>query len=222
MAESARTSGILQFTHFQVDLRTGELYKAGRRVKLQVQPFQILSMLLAHPGELVTREELREKLWPADTFVDFEHGLNTAVKKLRQALNDDAKRPQFIETLARRGYRFIGTVGRTAGDVPKVSAPPPCWTGQVVKLCGDDKLEFVLLPIDEQALQERQKLNEANDDVGLSLQLASQRVLMVPTGTQVRVLEVHPEGWWCQVRILDGEHYGKTALARRENLTGLL
>jgi DNA-binding winged helix-turn-helix (wHTH) protein len=219
MAQSARTSGILQFTHFQVDLRTGELYKAGRRVKLQVQPFQILSMLLAHPGELVTREELREKLWPADTFVDFEHGLNTAVKKLRQALNDDAKRPQFIETLARRGYRFIGTVGGTARDVPK--APPPCWTGQVAKLCGSDKLEFVLLPIDEQALQERQKLNEANDDVGLSLQLASQRVLMVPTGTQLRVLEVHPQGW-CQVRILDGEHYGKTALAPRENLTGLL
>jgi DNA-binding winged helix-turn-helix (wHTH) protein len=220
MAQSARTSGILQFTHFRVDLRTGELHKAGRRVMLQVQPFQILAMLLAHPGELVTREELREKLWPVDTFVDFEHGLNTAVKKLRQALNDSAKKPQFIETLARRGYRFIGTVEGTAGDVPKVSVPPS-WMGQVAKLCGDDKLEFVLLPIDEQALQERQKLNVANDDVGLSLQLASQRVLMVPTGTQVRVLEVHPEGGWCQVRILDGEHYGKTALAPRENLTGL-
>jgi len=220
MAQTARTSGFLQFTHFQVDLRTGELYKAGRRVKLQVQPFQILAMLLTHPGELVTREELREKLWPADTFVDFEHGLNTAVKKLRQALNDDPKKPQFIETLARRGYRFVGTLEGTAADVPKVSAPLPSWTGQVAKLCGDNSLEFVLLPIDEQALQERQKLNVANDDVGLSLQLASQRVLMVPTGTQVRVLEVHPEGW-CQVRILDGEHYGKTALAPRENLTGL-
>jgi DNA-binding winged helix-turn-helix (wHTH) protein len=220
MAQSARTSGTLQFTHFRVDLRTGELYKAGRRVKLQVQPFQILGMLLAHPGELVTREELREKLWPADTFVDFEHGLNTAVKKLRQALNDDPKKPQFIETLARRGYRFVGTVEGTAVEVPKVSAPPS-WTGQVAKLCGNDNLEFVLLPIDEQTLQERQKLSVANDDVGLSLQLASQRVLMVPTGTQVRVLEVLPEGLWCQVRILDGEHYGKTALAPRENLTGL-
>jgi DNA-binding winged helix-turn-helix (wHTH) protein len=221
MAQTARTSGILQFTPFQVDLRTGELHKAGRRVKLQVQPFQILAMLLAHPGELVTREELREKLWPVDTFVDFEHGLNTAVKKLRQALNDNPKKPQFIETLARRGYRFIGTLEGTVADVPKVSASAPCWTGQVAKLCGDDQLEFVLLPIDEQALQERQKLNVANDDVGLSLQLASQRVLMVPTGTQVRVLEVHAEGSWCQVRILDGEHYGKTALAPRENLTGL-
>jgi DNA-binding winged helix-turn-helix (wHTH) protein len=221
MAHTARTSGILQFTHFQVDLRTGELHKAGRRVKLQVQPFQILAMLLAHPGELVTREELREKLWPVDTFVDFEHGLNTAVKKLRHALNDNPKKPQFIETLARRGYRFIGTLEGTVADVPKVSAPLPSWTGRVAKLCSDDKLEFVLLPIDEQALQERQKLNVANDDVGLSLQLASQRVLLVPTGTQVRVLEVHPEGSWCQVRILDGEHYGKTALAPRENLTGL-
>ncbi len=221
MAQSVRTSGFLQFTHFQVDLRTGELYKAGRRVKLQVQPFQILAMLLAHPGELVTREELREKLWPADTFVDFEHGLNTAVKKLRQALNDNAKKPQFIETLARRGYRFIGAVEGTSADVPRVNAPRPRWTGKVARLCGDDNLEFVLLPIDEQALLERQKLNLANDDVGLSLQLASQRVLMVPTGTQVRVLEVHPDGLSCQVRILDGEHYGKTALAPRENLTGL-
>jgi DNA-binding winged helix-turn-helix (wHTH) protein len=220
MAQSARTSGTLQFTHFRVDLRTGELYKAGRRVKLQVQPFQILGMLLARPGELVTREELREKLWPADTFVDFEHGLNTAVKKLRQALNDDPKKPQFIETLARRGYRFVATVEGTAAEVPKVSAPPS-WTGQVAKLCSNDNLEFVLLPIDEQALQERHKLSVANDDVGLSLQLASQRVLMVPTGTQVRVLEVLAEGLCCQVRILDGEHYGKTALAPRENLTGL-
>jgi DNA-binding winged helix-turn-helix (wHTH) protein len=221
MAQSARTSGVLQFSHFQVDLRAGELYKAGRRVKLQVQPFEILAMLLAHPGELVRREELREKLWPADTFVDFEHGLNTAVKKLRQALCDDAKKPQFVETLARRGYRFIGTVEGMAAPVPRVSARTPSWAGQVARLCGDDNLEFVLLPVDEEALQERQKLDFANDDVGLSLLLASQRILMVPTGTQVRVLEVQQEGLRCQVRILDGEHYGKTALAPQENLTGL-
>src|SRR5260370_30419698 len=117
MAQGARISGVLQFSHFQVDLRAGELYKAGRRVKLQVQPFQILAMLLAHPRELITREELREKLWPVDTFVDFEHGLNTAVKKLRQALCDDAKKPQVVETVARRGYRFIGTVEGIAAPV---------------------------------------------------------------------------------------------------------
>src|SRR5260370_19064181 len=109
MAQGARISGVLQFSHFQVDLRAGELYKAGRRVKLQVQPFQILTMLLARPGELITREELREELWPVDTFVDFEHGLNTAVKKLRQAMCDDAKKPQFVETLARRGDQIIAT-----------------------------------------------------------------------------------------------------------------
>jgi DNA-binding winged helix-turn-helix (wHTH) protein len=221
MAQGARISGVLQFSHFQVDLRAGELYKAGRRVKLQVQPFQILTMLLAHPGELITREELREKLWPADTFVDFEHGLNTAVKKLRQALCDDAKKPEFVETLARRGYRFIGTVEGMGARVSKVSAATPSWTGQVARLCSDDNLEFVLLPIDEQALQERQKLDLANDDVGLSLLLASQRVLMVPAGTQVRVLEVQQEGLRCQVRILDGEHYGKTAVVPRKNLRGL-
>src|SRR5258708_39096722 len=107
MAQGSRISGVLQFSRFQVDLRAGELYKAGRRVKLQVQPFQILAMLLAHPGELITREELREKLWPADTFVDFEHGLNTAGEKLGQALCDGGGKPAVVGTPWRAGFRCV-------------------------------------------------------------------------------------------------------------------
>jgi Tol biopolymer transport system component/DNA-binding winged helix-turn-helix (wHTH) protein len=101
----------LHFSSFELDLRTRELRKHGIRIKLQDQPFQILALLLEKPGEIVTREQLRDRLWPADTFVDFDHSLNSAVKKLRQALSDDPDVPRFIETLPRRGYRFIAPVG---------------------------------------------------------------------------------------------------------------
>src|SRR4051812_41367421 len=94
----------LRFGAFEADLTTGELWRSGTRLRLQEQPFQVLGMLLARPGELVTREELRQKLWPADTFVDFDHSLNTAINKLRDALGDSAGDPRYIETLARRGY----------------------------------------------------------------------------------------------------------------------
>jgi len=98
----------LRFDTFTLDLRAGELYKSGHKIKLQEQPFQILAMLVAQPGQVVTREQLRERLWPEDTFVDFDHSLNTAVKKLRVALNDEVDKPRFIETLPKRGYRFVG------------------------------------------------------------------------------------------------------------------
>ncbi|MGA8298619.1 MAG: winged helix-turn-helix domain-containing protein, partial [Terriglobales bacterium] len=101
---------MFRFSSFELDLRAGELRKHGLRVKLQDQPLQILALLLEKPGEVVTREQLRDRLWPADTFVDFDHSLNSAVKKLRQALNDDPDVPRFIETLPRRGYRFIAPV----------------------------------------------------------------------------------------------------------------
>src|SRR5690242_17131010 len=109
MESTARTRKV-RFGPFDVDLRSGELRKHGIRLKLQDQPFQLLALLLAHPGDLVTREELRQKLWPADTFVDFDTGLNSAVKKLRDALGDSAEEPRYIQTLPRRGYRFIGAV----------------------------------------------------------------------------------------------------------------
>jgi eukaryotic-like serine/threonine-protein kinase len=105
-ARTRRTS----FGPFEVDLRSGEVYKHGIRLKLQDQPFQVLALLLEHPGDVVTREELRQKLWPADTFVDFDTGLNSAIKKLRDVLSDSAEEPRYIETLPRRGYRFIASV----------------------------------------------------------------------------------------------------------------
>jgi cholera toxin transcriptional activator len=100
----------LRFAVFEVDLAAGELRKNGTRIRLQEQPFQILVYLLDRAGEVVTREELRQKLWPADTFVDFDHSLNTAVNKLREALGDSASSPRYVETLARRGYRFLAPV----------------------------------------------------------------------------------------------------------------
>jgi DNA-binding winged helix-turn-helix (wHTH) protein len=100
-------SKIARFGVFELDLGAGELRKNGRKLRLQEQPFQILAILLERAGDVVTREELRQKLWAADTFVDFDHGLNTAVNKLREVLGDSASSPRFIETLARRGYRFI-------------------------------------------------------------------------------------------------------------------
>src|SRR5579864_1844219 len=101
---------LVRFAEYEADLRSGELRRQGQRLRLQEKPFQVLVALVSRPGEVVTREELRQSLWPADTFVDFEHGLNTAVNKVREALRDSASDPRFIETLPRRGYRFIGQI----------------------------------------------------------------------------------------------------------------
>ncbi len=101
----------VRFGVFEADLRSGELRKQGVKIKLHHQPFQVLTMLLEHPGEVLTREELKNRLWPFDTFVDFDVGLNSAVKKLRDALGDSAEIPRYVETLPRRGYRFIGSLG---------------------------------------------------------------------------------------------------------------
>lgn len=118
MGPAASTPRILRFGLFELDVRSGELWKQGRRVRLEGQPVQILIRLLENPGELVTREELRQKLWPADAFGNFEQGLNAAVKRLREALNDSAENPRFVGTLPRRGYRFLAPVEvvRTADD----------------------------------------------------------------------------------------------------------
>jgi DNA-binding winged helix-turn-helix (wHTH) protein len=222
MAITTRSANVVRFDVFEVDMRAEELYKAGRKIKLQVQPFHVLAMLLEQPGEVVTREELQKRLWPADTFVDFDHSLNTAIKKLRQALGDDKKKPRFVETLPKRGYRFLGTVKRPAASpaaaaapsapsTKKVQAASP-WVGRVAKLSCEDGHPFTLVATDDATATERQKLDAANDDVGLSLLIASERLLMVPEGTPVRILEVEPAHSRCQARILEGEHYGKTAL----------
>jgi eukaryotic-like serine/threonine-protein kinase len=127
MALESRTPLILRFGTFDVDVRAGEVRKQGKRIKLQEQPFHVLTVLLQRPGEVVTREELRSQNWPADTFVDFDNSLNTAINKLREALGDSADNPRFIETLPRRGYRFIAPVtgvdGTTRGAAVGVSAP---------------------------------------------------------------------------------------------------
>ena len=127
----------LQFGPFEFDIVAGELYRQGERVRLQEQPRQVLSALLERPGEIVTREELRERLWKTNTFVDFEHGLNTAIKKVRRALGDSAEAPAFIETLARRGYRFIGSMypeqAPQASSIPEplaVTTPAPPTAGR--------------------------------------------------------------------------------------------
>ncbi|MGC2475366.1 MAG: winged helix-turn-helix domain-containing protein [Candidatus Sulfotelmatobacter sp.] len=117
---------LVRFGVFEVDLKTGELRKRGQRINLQEQPFQLLAALLEQPGEVLTREELRQKLWPADTFVDFDHSLNVAVKRLRDALGESAESPVFVETVARRGYRFIAPLTNEE-RVPATSpnTPPP-------------------------------------------------------------------------------------------------
>ncbi len=123
----ASTRRIYRFGVYEADPRSGELRKNGAKLKLQEQPFQVLLMLLERPGEVVTREDLRQRLWPADTFVDFDHSLNTAINKLRETLSDSANNPRFVETLARRGYRFIAPVQgeATATDLPHPGSPKP-------------------------------------------------------------------------------------------------
>ena len=125
MALETRAREVFRFGIFEVDVRAGELRKQGVRIKLQEQPFQVLTVLLQSPGEVVTRDELRSRIWSADTFVDFDNSLNTSMNKLRDALGDSAERPRFIETLPRRGYRFIAPVSCTNGKESALGAMPP-------------------------------------------------------------------------------------------------
>ncbi len=118
-----------RFGVFELDLRAGELRRGGLKIKLQEQPLQVLVQLLQRPGEIVTREDLRKHLWPADTFVDFDHSLNAAIRRLRDALGDSAENPTFVETVARRGYRFLAPVSRSANGhaghkVPALAVVP--------------------------------------------------------------------------------------------------
>jgi DNA-binding winged helix-turn-helix (wHTH) protein len=228
MPKPVRSANLVSFDVFEVDLRAQELYKGGHRIKLQIQPFQVLAMMLERPGEVVTREEMQKRLWPADTFVDFDHSVNTAIKKLRQALGDDKNKPRFVETLPKRGYRFLATVkgpeggskqaggSATSGAAAVATARPESeaspWVGRVAKLACEKGHPFAVLAADAPTAAERQKLDGANDDVGLSLLIAAQKLIMVPDGTPLRILEVEQELSRCQARILEGEHYGKTAL----------
>ncbi len=136
MAAPIAHSDTVRFGAFEADLRSGELRKDGIKLKLEGQPFQLLAVLLARPGQLVTREELQKELWPDETFVDFEQGINAAVKRLRVALEDSANKPQFIETLPRRGYRFIARIENGA------QLTPPTEKSQLGPTSSVDKPDF--------------------------------------------------------------------------------
>jgi len=119
MAAFSGAPRIIRFASFELDEEAGELRREGMRIRLQAQPFQIRVILLDNPGKVVSRDELREKIWPSNTFVDFDHGINNAIKRLRESLGDTAKTPRFIETIPRRGYRFVGAI-----QTPQVSSQP--------------------------------------------------------------------------------------------------
>ena len=128
MAGPAGSASLFHFGVFELDLRAGELRKRGIRIKIQEQPLQILGLLIECPGEVVTREQIQKKLWDGDTFVDFDNAINSAVRKMRDALGDTSENPRFVETVARRGYRFIAPVTQHHNPAPPVQenqlAPP--------------------------------------------------------------------------------------------------
>jgi DNA-binding winged helix-turn-helix (wHTH) protein len=210
-----------KFGGFVVDVRAAELFRGGKKIKVQQQPMQVLLALLERPGDMVTREELREKIWPADTFVDFEHSLNTAIKKLRQALGDRANKSKFVETLPRRGYRFVAAVEASVPAVPATSAKlqkAGGLEGKVFSLVAEDGTECVLAPLDSKSFEEWRKLAALNDDVGISMMITQHRLLLLEAGKTVRLLGRDATTGWCEVRILEGEHYGKTALIEKKSL----
>src|SRR2546429_6083930 len=124
MQTAIKTRGMVHFGEFELDAAAGQLYRKGARLRLQEQPSQILQILLQRPGEIVNREELRQKIWPSDTFVDFDHGINNAIKRLREALGDTAETPHYVETLPRRGYRFIGKLERKSPSFRSLAVLP--------------------------------------------------------------------------------------------------
>ena len=128
---------MIRFGLFEADLAAGALHKNGLKIKLQGQPFQVLEMLVSRPGEVVTREELQKALWATDTFVEFDQGLNTAIKKLRLALGDSADNPRFIETIPRKGYRFLAPVtSQPEPVIPKRPWQKLLWAAAVTVLAA--------------------------------------------------------------------------------------
>jgi len=168
MATPSNTGGTTRFGPFDVDLRTGELRKKGLRIRLQDKPFQILAALLEHPGELVTRDELHHRLWPGDTFVDFDNGLNTALTKLRESLGDSAEEPQYIETFRGRGYRLIASPrGITDSRVTMLAVLP------FENLSGDLAQEYFSDGLTEEMITQLARLNP--DHLGVIARTSSLR-----------------------------------------------
>jgi DNA-binding winged helix-turn-helix (wHTH) protein len=217
MNSPAKDMGTRKFADFVVNPRAGELFRRGKKIKLQQQPTQVLLALIEKPGQIVTREELRQKIWSQDTFVDFEHSLNTAIKKLRMALGDRATNSKFVETLPRRGYRFLARVEQDE-ETPILRTAPSALEGKVFALVAEGGTECVLAPVDEKSLEEWRRLLVLQDDVGVSMMITDKRLLLLEAGKNVRVLALSGGTGWCEVRILEGEHYGRTALLNRKSL----
>jgi DNA-binding winged helix-turn-helix (wHTH) protein len=217
MSSPGSASSTHKFADFVVDSRAGELFRRGKKINLQYQPMQVLVALLEKPGQIITRDELRQRIWSADTFVDFEHSLNTAIKKLRLALGDRATNSRFVETLPRRGYRFRARV-ETSGDSPVVTGTTNALEGKLFTLVAEEGTECVLAPVDGKCLEEWRRLLGLHDDVGVSMMIAEKRLLLLEAGKSVRLLAVEGSGGWCEVRVLEGEHYGRTALLDRKSL----
>lgn len=218
MTSSLREQRTQRFGEFVVDCRAGELFRRGKKVRVQLQPMQVLLALLEKPGDVVTREELRQKIWPADTFVDFEHSLNTAIKKLRQALGDRAGKSKFVETLPRRGYRFLAAVESSEQKPTAKAVKTSRLEGKVFRLIAEEGNECVVAPADAKAFEEWQRLKELGDDVGVAMMIGDKRLLLLSVGQTVRLLSVDAKPGWCEARVLEGEHWGKTALVSRESL----
>src|SRR5437667_12590133 len=124
MQDFRSSQGNVRFGTFELDQDAGELRREGNKIRLQEQPLQILQILLEQPGKVILREELRKRVWPSDTFVDFDHGINNAIKRLREALGDTAEMPRYVETLPRRGYRFIGKIECNAPRMRSLAVLP--------------------------------------------------------------------------------------------------
>ncbi len=154
MAEPAPSKGIIRFGVFEVDLAAGELHRNGLRVRMQEKPFQVLSLLLERPGEVVTREELQQRLWP-DTFVDFEHSLGAAIKKLRDALGDSADNPRFVETRPGRGYRFIAPIEQAGSSLGTTGQGRKLWLRVVLGTGAAATLVVALLGLNVGGMRER-------------------------------------------------------------------
>ena len=218
MIRSGNEAKTRTFGAFVVDVRAAELYLRGKKVRVQHQPMQVLLALLERPGDVVTRDELRERIWSADTFVDFEHSLNTAVKKLRKALGDRATKSKYVETLPRRGYRFLAMVETSEAPAFAKVDKAGGLAGRVFELVAEQGMECVLAPVDSKAFEEWQKVVRWHDDVGISMLITQHRLLLLEAGKTVRMLTRDAATNWCEVRILEGEHYGKSALVDRKTL----
>src|SRR5215472_1390854 len=175
-------AGRVAFGPFTLDLRAGELYKGKKKIKVQQLPLEVLGALLENPGEVVAREELKSRLWPADTFVDFEHGLNTAIKKLRQALGDNSARPKYIETLPKKGYRFAGRLQGEMETPPAKTARVGDLVGKILVVAAEQEIECVVAPVDEKSREEWVRLTALHDDVGVSMMIAHSRLLLLEVG----------------------------------------